>query len=170
GVLLRLADAQAPSGERLAQIERLFGVDAPQVMRYEDTSRQQRRLIRLTEIDGHHSVAAMVLSGDVRAEAWLRPLLQNDQPIDELGAQLLYPSAQAPVQVAAQGKQVCTCFNVTEPQIVSFVSRCAGPDDNRLSRLQTELQCGTNCGSCVPALRKLIRTTPAEAEPITPLS
>jgi assimilatory nitrate reductase catalytic subunit len=62
--------------------------------------------------------------------------------------------------VVSRGKQVCTCFNVSEPQIMAFLPQCTGVDDQRLAQLQGELKCGTNCGSCVPALRKLIRDIP----------
>jgi len=33
----------------------------------------------------------------------------------------------------------------------------------RLARLQAELKCGTDCGSCLPALRTLVRDTVAMA-------
>jgi len=79
----------------------------------------------------------------------------------------LSPAAQAPVVTAARGKQVCTCFNVSETAIVEVLKRCGGdangdgPGDvnARLAQLQSELKCGTNCGSCLPALRKLAQTT-----------
>jgi assimilatory nitrate reductase catalytic subunit len=77
---------------------------------------------------------------------------------------LLHPGRKAPGQVASRGKQVCTCFNVTEPQIIAFLPQCTGADEQRLAQLQGELKCGTNCGSCVPALRKLIRQTPIAIE------
>ena len=72
---------------------------------------------------------------------------------------------RAPVVTAARGKQVCTCFNVSETAIVEVLKRCGGDasgnDDvnARLAQLQSELKCGTNCGSCLPALRKLAQTT-----------
>jgi assimilatory nitrate reductase catalytic subunit len=38
-----------------------------------------------------------------------------------------------------------------------------GSGDWLLSKLQTELKCGTNCGSCVPELKKIIRQSPVAA-------
>ena len=93
-----------------------------------------------------------------QAAAWVRPLLQERQPVEALGTRLLSPSAQAPGEVASRGKQVCTCFNVSEPQILAFLPQCQGAAGERLAQLQGALKCGTNCGSCVPALRKLIQT------------
>ena len=77
-----------------------------------------------------------------------------------LGTRLLSPSAQPPGEVASRGKQVCTCFSVSEPQILAFLPQCLGAAAERLTQLQGALKCGTNCGSCVPALRKLIQTHP----------
>jgi assimilatory nitrate reductase catalytic subunit len=64
-----------------------------------------------------------------------------------------------------RSKQVCTCFNVSGAQIAACLPRCEGTDDQRLAQLQAELRCGTNCGSCVPALRKLVRDTPMAVAP-----
>jgi assimilatory nitrate reductase catalytic subunit len=63
------------------------------------------------------------------------------------------------VPVQDKGKQVCTCFNVTEPQIVQVLARCQGSTDERLAMLQGELKCGTNCGSCLPAVRGLVKAS-----------
>jgi assimilatory nitrate reductase catalytic subunit len=60
--------------------------------------------------------------------------------------------------VPASGKQVCTCFNVGEPAILAELERCSGPADQQLSQLQGALKCGTNCGSCIPALKRMVRS------------
>ncbi|HWM45209.1 MAG TPA: nitrite reductase small subunit NirD [Burkholderiales bacterium] len=46
---------------------------------------------------------------------------------------------------------VCACFKVPESTIRSAVAAGA-----TLAKLQKELKCGTNCGSCVPELRRLL--------------
>jgi assimilatory nitrate reductase catalytic subunit len=48
-------------------------------------------------------------------------------------------------------RAVCACFKVPESQIRSAVAAGAS-----LAKLQKELKCGTNCGSCVPELRRLL--------------
>jgi assimilatory nitrate reductase catalytic subunit len=73
---------------------------------------------------------------------------------------LLAPGAKAPVALAPRGKQVCACFNVSEPQIRQTLAACPGTPGERLSVLQAQLRCGTNCGSCVPALKTLVEATP----------
>jgi assimilatory nitrate reductase catalytic subunit len=62
--------------------------------------------------------------------------------------------------VAARGKVVCTCFNVTDARINTQLATCMGSPAERLAALQGALHCGTNCGSCLPELRRLVRMSP----------
>jgi assimilatory nitrate reductase catalytic subunit len=74
------------------------------------------------------------------------------------------PGARAPVDEGPRGKQVCTCLNVSDTAIRDCLSRCEGSDEQRLAQLQDQLRCGTQCGSCVPELRRLVHDhTPALA-------
>jgi NAD(P)H-nitrite reductase large subunit len=50
-------------------------------------------------------------------------------------------------------RAVCACFKVPESQVRFAVAAGA-----TLAKLQQELKCGTNCGSCVPELRRLVAT------------
>ena len=59
--------------------------------------------------------------------------------------------------VAAHGKQVCSCFDVSEGQINTALLTCTGTPNAKLLQLQERLNCGTNCGSCVPELKRLVR-------------
>ena len=52
-------------------------------------------------------------AGDTSAEAWIKPLLQDELPAAGLRPPAAAPGPSAPVAVAARGRQVCTCFNVT---------------------------------------------------------
>ena len=170
GVLLRMASAKAPEAERIApliaQLEGWFGVQASDTLRYDDAARHQHRAMRVagTGEDEGERLQAFLMVGQVASQAWVRPLLQERQPVQALGTRLLSPSAQPPGDVVSRGKQVCTCFNVSEPQIMAFLPQCSGTEGERLGQLQGALKCGTNCGSCVPALRKLIRETPMAIE------
>jgi assimilatory nitrate reductase catalytic subunit len=51
---------------------------------------------------------------------------------------------------AACERAVCACFKVSESEIRAAVNAGAS-----LAALQKDLKCGTNCGSCVPELRRL---------------
>ncbi|MBX9873199.1 MAG: (2Fe-2S)-binding protein, partial [Burkholderiaceae bacterium] len=63
------------------------------------------------------------------------------------------------VAMPARSRQVCTCFNVNEDAITGTLTQCSGNDSERLAALQQTLKCGTNCGSCVPELQRLVRHT-----------
>lgn len=160
GVLLRAAAPEAPEDALFAEIEALLGLAGREVLRYADRKRGQRRAMRLAPRAGEAGTRldAFLLAGDTRATAWVRALLQDELPAQDYGRALLSPSARPPVAVAARGTQVCSCFDVTEPQIVDALARCAGTPESRLAQLQAALKCGTNCGSCLPALRTLSRT------------
>ncbi|MBP8285514.1 MAG: (2Fe-2S)-binding protein, partial [Rhodoferax sp.] len=81
------------------------------------------------------------------------------------GQALLAPGATPPVPVVSKGQQVCTCFNVTDVAIQDFLSSCDAAPPDRLAALQTSLKCGTNCGSCIPQLQRLVQQQPICTEP-----
>jgi assimilatory nitrate reductase catalytic subunit len=93
----------------------------------------------------------------VVAQGWLRELLESAASARPYGKWLLLPSSRPPRNMPAPGHQVCTCFNVREHQIEAELSRTEGDADTRLGALQERLKCGTNCGSCLPELRRLVR-------------
>jgi assimilatory nitrate reductase catalytic subunit len=165
GVLLRLAATAPPTPEAVAEIEALFGLGAgqPQVLRYEDRQRGQRRAIGLQRAGADTQLRAFVLAGDTRAEGWIKALLLQHLPAQAFGSQLLSPNAQAPQALVPAGRQVCTCFNVAEPAIVEALVSCNGPPAQRLAQLQDRLKCGTHCGSCLPELRRLAQAGVAAA-------
>jgi assimilatory nitrate reductase catalytic subunit len=163
GVLFRAAALEAASDELLNQIEGLLGISGPDVLRYHDRHRGQHRAMRMNRDADGLRLGAFLLAGDIAAEAWIRPLLQDELLADSYGRALLSPGATPPVAIESKGKQICTCFNVTEPQIIETLASCQGEADARLAQLQSTLRCGTNCGSCIPSLRNLIKLHPAQA-------
>jgi assimilatory nitrate reductase catalytic subunit len=108
------------------------------------------------------------LAGDISAEAWVRPLLQQELPAQAYGRLLLVPGAKAPVALAMRGRQICSCFNVGEDEIAATLARCDGAPPAQLAQLQSALKCGTNCGSCLPELRRIIRARPVAAPVLQP--
>lgn len=172
GVLLRAA-AIAPVPEAtLSRIEALLGLAGPDTLRYADRQRGQRRALRLERAagpgDADLRLHAVLLAGDTRAESWLRTLLQEEQPAQAYGRLLLAPGAQAPagaLAVQSRGKPVCSCMNVTDAAITGQLARCHGSDVERLAQLQSALGCGTQCGSCVPELRRMVRACAPAALP-----
>jgi assimilatory nitrate reductase catalytic subunit len=53
--------------------------------------------------------------------------------------------------VQGPDRSVCACFKVVESELRSAIAAGA-----TLAKLQKDLKCGTNCGSCVPELRRLL--------------
>ncbi|MFZ5522145.1 MAG: molybdopterin-dependent oxidoreductase [Pseudomonadota bacterium] len=178
GVMFRGASERPVGPELLARLAALLGLDDGPVMRFEDHAAGQLRLVQLARPDrsppqGAAGAApaieappssgddlrlrAVLLAGDTRSQAWLRPLMVEELPVQRYGRLLLAPGSQAPVPMQARGPQVCTCFNVSQPEIEAVLARCGGSADQRLAQLQGELKCGTNCGSCIPTLKKLVR-------------
>jgi assimilatory nitrate reductase catalytic subunit len=166
-VLFRAAADEAPPRELIDEIEQLLELDTDGVraLRYEDRKRGQRRTVRLATVERDTRLEGVLLAGDVSAEGWIKALLQEQLPAQAYGRMLLAPGAKAPVALAPRGKQVCACFNVSEPQIRETLAACPGGASERLAQLQGRLRCGTNCGSCVPALKTLVNSTPVGAAP-----
>ncbi|MCM5680291.1 molybdopterin-dependent oxidoreductase [Schlegelella sp. S2-27] len=164
GVLFRAAAHEAPSPDVLARIEGVLGLTGTDALRYADARKGQRRAMRLVPSGNREAtLEAFVLAGDIRAESWIKTLLQDSLPAQSYGRLLLVPGAKPPVAVQAASRQVCTCFNVRETQITTTLARCSGSADARLAQLQEQLKCGTNCGSCLPELKRLVRVQLAAA-------
>jgi assimilatory nitrate reductase catalytic subunit len=156
GVLFRAADDYPAESELVKEIEFRFGIAGAEVLRYDDARRGNSRHILVR--DG--KLAAVSLAGDIAAEHWLKEYLEGEQPVASLGRLLLMPSSKAPQGFKARGKIVCNCFNVAESEIDAALAHQdwvnQGTPEGALAAIQGKLKCGTNCGSCVPELKKLI--------------
>jgi assimilatory nitrate reductase catalytic subunit len=154
GVLFRAADDYAAPAELVAKIEAAFGIEGAAVLRYDDARRGNSR--RIVVAGG--KLSAVSLAGDVSAGHWLKDYLENAIPVASLGRMLLMPSAQAPKGFTPRGKVVCNCFNVAESDILTSLAAGAvgASPETALADLSQSLRCGSNCGSCVPELRKII--------------
>ena len=165
GLQLRAAHHEPVADTVLQAIEALLGLDSAEVLRYRDVRRGQRRSIRLSEEDSQTALDAFLLAGDTRAQQWMSPLLREHLPAHAYGRALLMPGATPPMPVVSRGKPVCTCLNVTDLAIAEHLAQCTGPNATpdahtpagALASLQATLHCGTQCGSCVPQLQRLVR-------------
>jgi assimilatory nitrate reductase catalytic subunit len=157
GVLFRAAAHEAPPAELLQQIETALNLAGAHIVRYEDKKRGQRRAVHLVRGPVNITLEGFMLAGDTSAQSWITTLLQDELPAQAYSRTLLLPGSKPPVQVVSRGKQICACFNVTDVAIDAHLNQCSGSPDQRLASLQGALKCGTNCGSCVPELKKLVR-------------
>ena len=159
GILFRAAHHDAIGPDVLHRIEQQLQLDAPLALRYQDARRGQRRVAVLHHGDPHTTLEGFMLAGDTSAQAWIVSLLQSALPANPYGSSLLLAGAKPPVRTKAQGKQVCTCFNVTDLAINAQLANCHGNETERLAALQGSLKCGTNCGSCLPQVQRMVRTS-----------
>jgi assimilatory nitrate reductase catalytic subunit len=179
GLLFRAAAHEAPIAEILADIERILGLAGADSLRYADRKKGQHRTARLHRVNDHAELIGFVLAGDTSAEAWIKTLLQDELPAQTYGRLLLSPGAKPPVAVQSRGKLVCSCLKVTDIEINEHLSKLGsgitagnsgagylGTDEQRLASLQDALKCGTNCGSCVPELKRHVRSARLAA-PVT---
>jgi assimilatory nitrate reductase catalytic subunit len=159
GVLFRAAAAADPGPAVVAALEALFGLGPARTdtLRYEDRRQGRRRAMGLVRDGDDAHLQAFVLAGDVRSEAWIKTLLQQRLPAQAYGRLLLVPDAKAPVACVAQGAQVCTCLDVREPDILAALRTCSGDATQRLAQLQGRLACGTQGGSCLPTVKRLVQ-------------
>ncbi|WP_296447021.1 nitrate reductase [Rhodoferax sp. UBA5149] len=159
GVLFRAAGHDAPADALLQQIEAILNLAGSDVLRYADKKRGQRRAVNLAHDVRDTTLEGFMLAGDTSAQGWIKTLLQDELPAQAYGRALLVPGAKPPTAVQSRGKQVCVCFNVADVAIDDYLGRCSGSVEERLASLQSSLKCGTNCGSCVPELRRLVRAS-----------
>ncbi|MHB1145330.1 MAG: nitrate reductase [Thiobacillus sp.] len=145
---LRLAHTQPLPESLLAALDAALGLADPlAVMHYQDSPRGISKRVR---VDGGKVTAAR-LTGETAAFEWLRDVIVEGMDAASLRAWMLAPVARPPAGGTGRGRIVCNCLNVAEPDIVAAIA--AGAD---LAALQSNLKCGTECGSCVPELKQLI--------------
>ena len=147
-LLLRAASIQAPDAELLAQIDALAGLDSGPVLSYEDPAMAVSKRVRLDQ----QRITAVRLSGETAARNWLRSLWLSGEPASELSRWLLAPISTPPGAASAcADKTLCNCIDVSQSRICAGIERGLNLDD-----LKQELGCGTQCGSCVPEIKRLI--------------
>lgn len=160
GLWFRAANVEAtPNAEQaLSALMQHLGLDTPNVLQYTDSPRHQHRRIRLDRRDGER-IQAFVLAGDTRSAQWLSALLRNEQRIPVSGHGLLQAASAPPGgQVLATRRMVCNCLSVDELTISSCLSTTPGTPSERLATLQATWRCGTQCGSCIPELKRLVQS------------
>jgi assimilatory nitrate reductase catalytic subunit len=158
GVMFRAAAYEAPADDVLQRLESLLGLTGADTLRYADRRKGQRRSVRVRRAGADLLLEGLLLAGDTSAAAWLKTLLLQELPAQAYGRLLLAPGAKAPVALEKKkGRQVCSCFGVEGGAIEGHLLQCDGSEAQRLASLQGALRCGTNCGSCLPELKRMVR-------------
>ncbi len=149
-VILRAAHEQPLGDALVGEIDRLLDFDPACSLVYADARRGISKRVMVQ--DGR--VTAARLTGETAARDWLKDAIAQGVAADTVRQWVLAPLSSPPAGVQARGRVLCSCENVTEKQVEALVARGAG-----FQAVQDELGCGTNCGSCMPELRHLVRRT-----------
>ncbi|WP_323002531.1 molybdopterin-dependent oxidoreductase [Denitromonas sp.] len=131
----------------LDAVDAAMGLDDPaQTLAYADTHRDIAKRARVDD----DILSAVRLSGETRAADWLTELMVRGESAAAVRPWLFAPLTQPPAGQPTRGKVVCNCFDVSEEAILA-----AFHGGESLDQLQARTQCGTNCGSCLPELKRL---------------
>jgi assimilatory nitrate reductase catalytic subunit len=143
-------------------VARSFGLDGDwMVMQDAAAGRYRGALVR----DGRLLALYFVERDGARLppRGWLESLFDAETLGDaERSALLLGQPAQGG---ADAGRVVCACFGVGERCLRTAIADGAGT----VEALGSRLKAGTNCGSCVPELKKLLAEAPAAAPENAPI-
>jgi assimilatory nitrate reductase catalytic subunit len=146
-VILRGYAATPIADGVLDTLDRLFDLaDAGRTMRYVDA----RRRIEKAALVEAGMVQSVCLSGETVAQEWLKNMMVEGAPAEAMRAWILAPVAAPPRGSFNRGRIVCNCLDVAETEIRAVLAEGTG-----LPQLQARLKCGTECGSCVPELKRM---------------
>ncbi|MHB1676044.1 MAG: nitrate reductase [Sulfuriferula sp.] len=147
-LVLRIAHATPLAQALMAQIDALLDMDEEaNIMRYDDPKRGISK--RVLVEDGR--VVGVRLTGEIAAKDWLKEMMAEGADIAPLRGWVLAPLSTPPLGSSSRGRIVCNCLNIAETQILAAVAQGAN-----LAALQAGLKCGTECGSCVPELKRMV--------------
>ncbi len=146
-VVVLKARAETLDPDMLADLDGQLGLDDPtRVLSYKDV----RRDIAKQALVEDDRLVAVRLAGEAQASDWLADLMVRGESATPVRPWLLAPVTQPPAGKGTRGKVICNCFDVSEDDIVAAFR--AGES---LDQLQARTRCGTNCGSCLPELKRL---------------
>ncbi|MNM75408.1 Nitrate reductase [compost metagenome] len=152
-LLIRAASATAPDPQLLRDIDQCLGLNDGPVLAYDDPRRSIGKRVRIE----NGRITAIRLAGETLARHWLQNLWLEGRADEQLRRWLLAPLSAPPGQVDAEAignKTLCNCKNVSQNAVCAGIRR--GLD---LPGLKQELGCGTQCGSCVPEIKRLLAAT-----------
>ncbi|HEU0187237.1 MAG TPA: molybdopterin-dependent oxidoreductase, partial [Gallionellaceae bacterium] len=145
-VVLRAANAAPVPDAVLAEIDAILGLDdANEVMNYRDAKRgiSKRALME----DGR--LLGVRLTGETVARDWLKEIIANGTDAQALRPWLFAPLSTPPAGLPQRGRIVCNCLDVSEQEILAEFRH-----GQNLPAIQDKLKCGTQCGSCLPELKR----------------
>ena len=154
-LILRAAHETAPDYNLIVKIDAILNMthDSP-CLNYNDAKRgiSKRILVENNILSGMPKVTGVRLMGETLATDWLKDVMTTGQFSDELRRWALAPLNAPPTGQRGRGKIICNCLDISQNEIIDNIG--LGAD---LITLQNKLKCGTECGSCLPELKRLVR-------------
>jgi assimilatory nitrate reductase catalytic subunit len=151
-LILRAAHTQAPGSELIEQIDQILAMTNDMLLlNYQDAKRGISKRILVTNDSGKPEVTGVRLVGETLATDWLKEVMTSGEFTAELRRWALAPLSNPPAGQRSRGKIICNCLDVAENDIIETIQ--LGAD---LITLQNKLKCSTECGSCMPELKRLV--------------
>lgn len=146
-VVLRGHGTEPIALDLMERLDALLGLDeAERTMRYMDL---RRGVFKAARVEGD-TVTAIRLCGETAAQEWIRNMMIAGASAEAVRPWILAPVSAPPRGTLARGRTVCTCMDVSESDIRRELAQGA-----TLAELQAVLKCGTQCGSCMPEVRRM---------------
>ncbi len=149
-VVFRAAHSTVPEPGLIDALDNLLQLteDTP-CLSYRDL----RKGISKRVVVENNRVTGVRLIGETAASEWLREAMTREDFPEEVRRWALAPVSFPPDGSQGRGRIVCNCLNVSETEIRDQVQ--SGAD---LGKMQKTLKCGTECGSCLPEIKKILET------------
>ena len=154
-LILRAANSESPDASLIAKIDAILGMsDDKPLLNYNDNKRgiSKRILVENNPTNSKPEITGVRLMGETLAADWLKDVMTTGEFSPELRRWALAPLSSPPAGQRSRGKIVCNCLDVAENDIIDTIE--LGAD---LITLQSKLKCGTECGSCVPELKRFVQ-------------
>ncbi len=160
GLRLDVAHHEPADARWLHDLAHAMQLGGAGVARYADVQRHRTRWLAFDGQGDGATLRSVLVAGEVGEGAWLLDLWRAQLPVAPHRRALLAPGA-APSGMPPREAQVCQCHDVSDGAIRRALGAIDGEARARLETLQSQLKCGTECGSCLPTLRRLVSITPA---------
>jgi assimilatory nitrate reductase catalytic subunit len=153
-IILRARHETPIALELIASIDALLEFREAGNLTYADVRRGISKRVMIER----GAVTGVRLVGETAARDWLKEIMAQGAAADTVRPWVLAPLSSPPLGSRSRGRIVCNCVDVAEQDICSAIAQ--GAD---FAALRATLKCGTECGSCIPEVKKLVGSMARQA-------